>query len=257
VLNLRAAQFGSLEIVDETAGWIVIDKPALLQAHPSKPDGKFTLWHALRELLAFEIVNGGQISIINRLDRETSGLTLVAKNADAARRLSRLMMRRRIEKEYLAIVWGWPERDRCEIDAPLARQGAHGPSRIYLKQAVHPAGAPARTIVNVERRFRRQTSNGERFSLVRAKPVTGRMHQIRVHLAHIGHPVVGDKIYGPDEENYLRFIETGWTDELARSLLLPRHALHSALLRIDEPELRAEWRSPLPADLAAWIADGG
>ena len=248
--------FPPLKIIDETPDWIVVEKPALLQIHPSKPDGPRTLWHALREVLAFEIANGGQVSIINRLDRETSGVVLVAKTAGAARRFGILMMRRKIAKEYLALVWGWPERDRFEVNAPLARQGAHGESRIYLKQCVHPAGAMARTIVQVECRIARETSNGGRFSLVRVFPETGRMHQIRVHLAHAGHPVVGDKIYGPDEENYLRFIETGWTDELARTLLLPRHALHSAALRIDDAELQAEWRAPLPDELAAWLDEG-
>jgi len=83
--------------------------------------------------------------------------------------------------------------------------------------------------------------------LVRAKPRTGRTHQIRVHLASLGHPVVGDKIYGPKEQFYLQFIETGWTLELAEQLLLPRHALHSAKLTIAG---EVEWTSPLPADLA-------
>src|SRR5207249_4105746 len=104
----------NFRVIDESDDFIVIDKPPNLQAHPSKPDGSFTLWHALRELLAFELANGGQISIINRLDRETSGLTLVCKNANAARRFSRLMERRRIRKEYLAIVWGWPREDVYE-----------------------------------------------------------------------------------------------------------------------------------------------
>src|SRR5580692_6474493 len=132
-------------IVDETADWIVIDKPPHLEAHPSKPGGSYTLWDGLRELLAYEIANGGQVSIINRLDRETSGLTLVCKTRAAARRFATLMEERRIRKEYLAVVFGWPERDLYEIDAPLARQGAHQPSRIWLKQAVHPLGAEART----------------------------------------------------------------------------------------------------------------
>ena len=79
------------------------------------------------------------------------------------------------------------------------------------------------------------------------------MHQIRVHLAHIGHPVVGDKIYGPDEENYLTFIETGWTPKLERSLLLPRHALHSAVLRVDVDESLA-WYAPLPLDMTSFVA---
>ena len=113
-----------------------------------------------------------------------------------------------------------------------------------------PTGAPASTELLVERRFEKKTSAGERFSLVRALPRTGRTHQIRVHLASLGHPIVGDKIYGPDEQHYLRFIETGWTNELENALLLPRHALHSARLKIDGGE---EWHSPLPRDLADWL----
>ena len=94
---------------------------------------------------------------------------------------------------------------------------------------------------------------GDKFSVIRAIPCTGRTHQIRVHLNSAGHPIVGDKIYGPDERLYLRFIETGWTPELERRLLLPRHALHSAKLSI-EGEL--EWNSPLPIDLADFYRGG-
>lgn len=238
---------GPLRIVEECDDWIVIDKPAHLRMHPSKPGGPWTLWHALREMLAFELANGGQVSLINRLDRETSGLTLICKHAAAARKFSVLMQRGGFEKEYLALVWGWPEKDAYEIDAPLARKGAREHSAIWLKQCVHPAGASARTSVTVERRFARETSNGGHFSLIRAVPHTGRTHQIRVHLAHLGHPVVGDKIYGPGEENYLSFISAGWTPELARRLLLPRHALHSAALRV--PAENLAWSAPPPADM--------
>lgn len=237
-------------IVAENDDCIVVDKPPFLLIHPSKPTEARTLWGELKHLLAFEIANGGQVSIVNRLDRETSGLVLVAKHAAAARRFGLLMQEQRIAKEYLAIVWGWPKWDSESVEAPLARQGAHGPSAIWLKQAIHPAGAPARTDFKVERRFTRVTAR-DRFSIVRAIPRTGRTHQIRVHLASLGHPIVGDKIYGPDETIYLQFIETGWTPELARRLLLPRHALHSAALRI---EGEASWTSSLPADLAKFAA---
>jgi 23S rRNA pseudouridine1911/1915/1917 synthase len=244
----------SFRLVDESPDWIVIDKPPHLKAHPNKPDDPYTLWNGLNELLAFEIAAGGQVSIINRLDRETSGLTLVAKTAAAARHFAILMERHRIHKEYLAIVWGWPERDEYEVDAPLTRMGQHQPTRIYLKQGIHPSGAPAQTRFLVEKRFERKTTNGTRFSLIRAIPKTGRTHQIRIHLAHLGHPIVGDKIYGPAEQHYLTHIETGWTPELERALLLPRHALHSAVLRIErENQAPLEWQAPLPADLAEWI----
>ena len=244
----RAADF---RVVDESADYIVVDKPPFLLAHPTKPTGARTLWSELRNLLAFEIANGGQVSIVNRLDRETSGLVLVAKTAGAARQFGLLMQQQRIAKEYLAIVWGWPEWQKTTVDAPLARKGVHEPSNVWLKQAVHPRGAPAVTDFHVEEQLRRGTSGAEHFSLIRAIPRTGRTHQIRVHLASLGHPIVGDKIYGPDERLYLEFIETGWTSQLERQLLLPRHALHAT--RLSVPGV-GEWVSPLPADLTDWLA---
>ena len=238
-------------IVAETDDYVVVDKPPYLLVHPTKPGGPPTLWSELRKLLAFEIVNQGQISIINRLDRETSGLMLVAKTAAAARRFGLLMQEHRIKKEYLAIVCGWPQWEQTLLEAPLARAGKHGPSPIWLKQRIHPKGAPASTEFVVSQRFVAQINAGDRFSVIRAIPRTGRTHQIRVHLASLGHPIVGDKIYGADETLYLRFIEHGWTSELERVLLLPRHALHSSFLEIDD---ELSWRSPLPPDLANWVA---
>jgi 23S rRNA pseudouridine1911/1915/1917 synthase len=232
---------------------VVVDKPPLLLIHPTKPNGAPTLWKQLRELLAFEIASGGQVSIVNRLDRETSGLVLIAKTAAAAREFGLLMQRQQLRKEYLAIVWGWPEWEHKLVDAPLDRQRKQQHSAIWLKQIIHPAGAPAQTEFFVERRFRRSTSSGDRFSVVRAIPRTGRTHQIRVHLASIGHPIVGDKIYGPDEQLYLRFIETGWTPELEQKLVLPRHALHSAKLAIKSER---EWTSELSPDLAEFCSGG-
>jgi len=235
-------------IVAETNDLLVVEKPPFLLVHPTKPGHVRTLWGELKQLLAFEIANGGQVSIVNRLDRETSGLVLVAKNPDAARRFGLLMQEQRIAKEYLAIVWGWPEWENKSVDAPLLRQGTKMPSAIWLKQVIHPAGAQARTAFRVEERFVR---GDQRFSIIRAFPHTGRTHQIRVHLASLGYPIVGDKIYGHDEKLYLEFIETGWTPELEQRLLLPRHALHSALLEIDGAN---RWTSGLPQDLAAFTA---
>ena len=207
----------------------------------------------MRELLAFEIASGGQISIVNRLDRETSGLVLVAKTAAAARKFGLLMQQQQLRKEYLAIVWGWPEWENQIVDAPLDRQGKRQYSAIWLKQMIYPAGAPAQTEFLVERRFEKSMLSGDRFSVIRAIPCTGRTHQIRVHLASTGHPVVGDKIYGPDEQLYLQFIQHGWTNELEQKLLLPRHALHSAKLAIAGER---EWASALPPDLAEFCSGG-
>lgn len=244
----HANQARDFAIVEEREDLVVVDKPPFLLVHPTKPGSAPTLWGELKQLLAFEIANGGQISIVNRLDRETSGLVLVAKNASAARRFGLLMQHQRIAKEYLAIVWGWPPWETKSVEAPLARQGAHGPSAIWLKQMIHPQGAPARTDFRVEKRF--SGANAEPFAILRAFPQTGRTHQIRVHASSLGHPLVGDKIYGPDEKLYLEFIETGWTEKLQERLLLPRHALHSAALEIDGQE---RWTSELPADLASFV----
>lgn len=237
-------------IIDETDEWLVVAKPPHLQIHPKKPGGRPTLWDRLRELLAYEIANGGQVSFINRLDRETSGLVLVCKTSAAARRFHDAMQLRAFLKEYQAIVWGWPPDDEFTVDAPILRQGERLPTAIYLKRCIHPEGVSAITRFTVERRF---TRSGAPFSLVRAYPTTGRTHQIRLHLSHAGYPIVGDKIYGPDERCYLEFIDTGWTPALASRLLLPRHALHSARLRLDSHAL--EWSASLASDLQQWLSE--
>ncbi len=231
----------------------MVSKPAHLLVHPTRPGGPVTLLDLLRELLAYECVCGGQVSLVHRLDRETSGLMLVAKTAAAARRFSLDMVRGRIGKEYLALVRGWPLWDAATVDAPLLRQGECQPSAIWLKRAIHPDGAPARTRFEVARRGVR-AEDGERWSLVRAAPETGRLHQIRVHLAHLGHPVVGDKIYGPDEGCYLSFIETGWTPALAQVLWMDRHALHAHRLTFDPGDGHGPRtvEAPLPEDMGAW-----
>ena len=251
---MSCAKSLDFRIVDEADYYVVVDKPPFLLVHPTKPNAAQTLWKQLRELLSFEIAGGGQVSIVNRLDRETSGLLLVAKTSAAARKFGMLMQERRLTKEYLAIVWGWPEWENKVVDVPLDRQSKRQKSRIWLKQMTHPAGAPARTEFHVERRFiKSESSSADKFSFIRAVPRTGRTHQIRLHLALIGHPIVGDKIYGPDEQLYLRFIETGWTPELKQRLLLPRHALHSARLGIVG---KIAWKSPLPLDLAEFCSGG-
>jgi len=240
-----------LRVIFENNDFLLVDKPPFLMVHPKKPARAGTLWHELKQLLAFELVNGGQISFINRLDRETSGLVLVAKNRRAARQLNRLMEGSAISKRYIAIVTGWPETELFTVNQPLLPQRLVRPSRIWLKQTVHPEGYPSITAFKVLRRFVRKEG---RFSVIEAEPETGRTHQIRVHLSFVGYPIVGDKIYGPDETCYLEFIKTGWTPALQSNLLLPRHALHATRLDFILGLDPFEFAVPLPPDLADFVA---
>ncbi len=270
MLRPSASQF-NFTIVDETEDWIVVDKPAPLQIHPSKPtDAGLTLWDGLRAMLSYEIINGGQVSLINRLDRETSGLVLVAKNAETARRFGKAMMRRQCAKTYQAIVRGWPEWETRDLDAPILRAGDVMESQVWVKQMVHEDGAKCTTGFRVLRKFvgwqpsadetgadecRQGAADPLKFSLIEAKPHTGRMHQIRVHLEHLGFPVVGDKIYGGDESCYLDFIKTGWTSALEMKLLLPRQALHSLRMEVGDERGSLAWEAPLAEDMRHFMED--
>jgi 23S rRNA pseudouridine1911/1915/1917 synthase len=237
-------------VVDESSDWIVVDKAAPLLVHPTGPKAEPTLLGGLEVLLAYERANGVKLSIINRLDRETSGLVLVAKHRRAAGALGRMFASRQAEKVYHAVVRGWPEQDRWRIDAPLRRLGEVAESAVWVRQCVHPGGRPAATGFRVLKRFER----GEgRFALLSCKPESGRMHQIRVHLEYAGFPILGDKIYGCDGSAYLRFIEDGWSAELQRRLLLPRQALHAARLELTWDGQGQSWGAPLPPDLRAFI----
>lgn len=224
-------------MVLEHADLLVADKPAGQLVHPTKPGGPRTLLDDLRDAYP-----AAGLRLVNRLDRETSGLVLVARNPASAARLARLIGAGEIQKTYLTLVWGEVRAECGEIVAPLDRLGAHAVARVHLKRAIVPGTHGARTGYRVERRLRGHT-------LLRVHLHTGRLHQIRAHLASIGFPIVGDKLYGPDERHYLRFIETGWTPELERALRCPRHALHAAALDIpwDGSVLRAQ--SPLPEDM--------
>jgi 23S rRNA pseudouridine1911/1915/1917 synthase len=239
-------------ILGETDSFLGVEKPAGLLVHPTRPDGPRTLWDGLRELLSYEVATGGQVSLINRLDRETSGVVLVAKSASAARLAAMAMQAGEVAKSYLAILTGHPHEDTFTIDHPILRRGEVLPSPIHLQRMVHPSGARATTTFRIIRRFE---NNHGPFALAEAVPATGRTHQIRVHASFAGHHVVGDKIYGPSEQCYLEFIRAGWTQSLAERLLLPRHALHSATISLRAEGRDILWRSPLPPDLAEFAGE--
>ena len=241
--DMPIAVVPEFRVLYEDDGVLVVDKAAPLLTHPTGEKNEPTLWHGLHELLAYEVATGGQVSLINRLDRETSGITLVAKNAAAARELGKAMQARQLHKEYFAVVQGVPLWQNACCAEPILRMEDVAETRIHVRQCCHPAGKDCCTEFEVLQR-------AGSVSLLRCRPHTGRMHQIRVHAAHMGHPLVGDKIYGGDESCYLDFIETGWTPELERRLILPRHALHACRLAFPWQGGEVCVESPLPQDMA-------
>lgn len=241
----------NFRVIDESADWIVVDKPAPLIVHPANRQPEPTLLGGLEQLLAFEVANGARLGIVTRLDRDTSGIVLVAKTTHAARELGWVFERRQAKKEYLAIVHGWPDDDAWECAEPILRAGELSPSVIWVRQRTHPAGRACRTRFAVETRFER---GAEKFSLIRCFPETGRMHQIRVHLACGGFPIVGDKIYSGDGAAYLLWMANGWNEELEQCLLMPRHALHAAVLEVPWAGSAIRWQSELPRDMRDFMA---
>ena len=239
-------------VIDESDDYIVIAKPAPLIVHPSNGRDEPTLLCGLEELLAFEVANGKKPAIITRLDRETSGLVLVAKHTDAARHLAMSLQFRDAEKEYIALVHGRPAWAEITVDEPIIRQGLVRPSAIWLKRTVHESGRESLTHFRFVRSWENHLGV---FSEIACLPLTGRTHQIRVHLSHLGLPIVGDKIYGTDETTFLDFIDRGWSDALRTRMILPRQALHAARLKIPWGGAMREWHCPLPADLSHWMND--
>lgn len=241
----------TFRVIDETDDWVVVDKPAPLIVHPANNKPEPTLLGGLQSLYSYEIENGACLGIVTRLDRETSGVVLVAKHTAAARELGMVFERRAAHKEYLAIVRGWPKDEEWICDGSICRAGDIGESDIWVRQVVDPRGKDCSTRFVVEQNFER---GGGKFSLIRCFPKTGRMHQIRVHLAEGGFPIVGDKLYSGDGSEYLTWMEKGWNPDLEAKLGLPRQALHAARLGLDWLGRRIYWEAELAGDLQDFIA---
>jgi 23S rRNA pseudouridine1911/1915/1917 synthase len=241
-------------LLAQHADFFVVAKPPDLLSHPTRPDGKPTLLGWLQEQFPGEFV-----ALVNRLDRETSGTVLVARSAEAASRLGGMTMRRDIHKFYLALVSGRVEAEHGVIDAPIGRLGISEENPIWLRQGVIPPDDPqGRKSAEARTEFWRlamsEPEAGNPISLLRLQAHTGRLHQLRVHLAHIGHPVIGDKIYGPDPNLYLKFIAEGWTEEHQRVLGLSRHVLHAHELRFPWNGEELTFIAPPPEDMRNLIS---
>ena len=230
------------DILYEDDSVMVIDKPAGLPMHTTAKFWRNTLVALLRELYPDE-----QMEIAHRIDRETSGVLLIARNRTAASFLTRAFARRAVDKTYLALVKGQPP-DTGRIDLPLRLLDTRTRIMMGAASGAEP-GLPAVTTFSV---IRRLTAH----ALCEAKPMTGRQHQIRVHFASLGHPIVGDKLYGASEALFMRACDEGVTDELLACFDgLPRHALHAHRLSFPHPVTKqtVTVESPLPADIAAYI----
>lgn len=246
-----------LQILHEDEAVLAVDKPPFQPVHPSGRHLTGTLIqmvHARYRALGVEVDRKkAPIRLCHRLDRETSGVILVGKGE---RNHSRVMLQfenRQVEKEYLAIVRGHPDRDEGVVDLPI------GPDRggeIRLKMAITDDGLPSLTRWRVVER--REVFGYGPVALVSCLPRTGRQHQIRVHLDALGHSLVGDKLYGVDPSYFLRGAAGELQDADLRRLGLPRHALHAHRLVWTCPvtQERREVVAPLAPDLQRFFDSG-
>jgi 23S rRNA pseudouridine1911/1915/1917 synthase len=238
-----AAQPLPLDIRFEDGQLIVIDKPAGMVVHPAPGNLGGTLVNALLAHCGASLSGIGGVrrpGIVHRLDKDTSGLMIVAKTEAAHGVLSRDFAARRIDRAYAAFVWGLPSPPAGEIAGNIGRSPVHRKKMTVLGPG---KGKPALTRYRVERAFKTHAA------LLECRLATGRTHQIRVHLAHLGHPVIGDPVYGSRAGRAVaRGGPTG-----AQIASLPRQALHARLLGFTHPteKRHLEFESALPADLRA------
>jgi 23S rRNA pseudouridine1911/1915/1917 synthase len=217
---------GGVPIRYEDKHLLVVAKPAGVVTHPTRSRRTGTLVNRLLGMGIPLSSGGDRPGIVHRLDAGTSGLLIVAKDDETHAAVTRLLASRRVDREYLALVRGYVEHETFSVEAPLGRRRA----RVRIRRG---DGVEASTEFRVRERLPGAT-------LLRARPMTGRTHQIRVHLSSIGHPIIGDRAYGGGGEDAVR-------------LGLRRPFLHAARLGFDHPftGARIEVEEPLPDDLAA------
>jgi 23S rRNA pseudouridine1911/1915/1917 synthase len=228
-------------VVFDDGALVVVDKPAGLPVHPTARYSANTFTSAAKARFPDR-----KIDPAHRLDRETSGLLACGGAPEWTKRLKRDFAHGKVAKTYLAIAAGAPPSDRFAVEAPLALTGA---SAVRVRMHVAQGGLPSTTEFEVLER--RTAPDGTKVALLACRPRTGRQHQIRAHLHHAGLPMVGDKIYGPDELIFDRFTKRALTDADHAALRLPRHALHAWRLELLHPRTRepTKLEAPLPDDL--------
>ncbi len=237
----------ALSVVYEDADLLVVDKPAGLTVHPGAGQPDSTLVNALLAHCGASLSGVGGVrrpGIVHRLDKDTSGLIVVAKNDDAHHSLAEQFASRTIDRAYLALVWGVPAPPAGRVEGNIGR---HPQQRTKMTVVGAGRGKPAATRYRVLRRF------GEVASLVECRLESGRTHQIRVHMAHIGHPVIGDPDYGQAFRT-----KANRLPEPLRTMAkdFPRQALHAKLLAFTHPVTGETMRfeASMPADMAALVA---
>lgn len=222
-------------IVFEDDSLLILNKPGWLVCHPSKDGPLSSLVGAVRTYTNLE-----KLHLVARLDRETSGLVIIAKRPSVARKFQMAIQERKVDKEYLAIMDGALEK-RIEVKESIA----HRPNGLVKIKNHVSNDRTAKSAVTV---FEPLLKNDD-YTLARVLPETGRKHQIRVHAEWLGHSVVGDKIYGKDESLYIEFIEQGWTNRLNEHLAMKRQALHCHKYNFNFPDGLVSFEAPLAEDM--------
>lgn len=250
-LDMDISNTGPLDVVYEDDHVLIVNKPAGLVVHPSGRHLTDTLIQRMHK--HFRSKDEGKdvpVKLCHRLDRETSGLVLAAKDPITHAALVKAFEDREIDKRYLAVVHHHPDPHSGVIDMEL---GPSNVSEVRLKISVQAGGWESMTEYETL-----ETTTGKHgpLALVACTPKTGRQHQIRVHLAAIGHPIVGDKLYGPSEEIFIRNAADELTADDEAALILPRHALHNELLGFLHPATgdRVRVSCDLPDDMAELLS---
>jgi 23S rRNA pseudouridine1911/1915/1917 synthase len=213
-------------IVYEDDAILAVNKPAGLPVHPTAKFHRNTLTSILAERFPNE-----RVALCHRLDKETSGVLVAARTREAEITLKNAFAGRDVHKTYHAIVHGTVEQDAFLIDAAMALAGGDELSVLMQVRDERDGGLPSRTRIRVIERL-------AGFTVVEASPETGRQHQIRVHLAHAGHPIVGDKLYAHSPAMFIAALNDELTEEMRLSLRLARHALHAARISFVHPTRR-------------------